>query len=109
MRSDRDLGFDLRPLQILLRLQHAVVQRLRVAVIGRANLGRQNHLAVQVNDVLRLVRRVRPAVFQLRDPGLFVRRRAPLVVGDLFVFAALVEAANLLVRRLVLRVDRPFL
>lgn len=43
--------------------QDAVAERLRIAVVGRTNFGRQDQIALQVDDVLGLVRQMRPTVF----------------------------------------------
>lgn len=64
---------------------------------------------LQVHDVLGFVSQMRPPVFELRDAGLGIVGRNPILVRHLFVLACLVVAADLFVGWLVLFLDDAFL
>ena len=75
------------------------------AAFGVINLGRQDQLRVQIDDVFGLVGQMRAAVLHLGDPAVGVGFAPPLFVRDLLVLAIAIEPSHFFGRRFVALLD----
>src|SRR5947209_15316434 len=67
-----------------------------VTLVGGLQLGGNHRAGIEIHRMLRLVRQMRVAIFQLGDRGLWLSRALPVRVGQLLAFAIAVQPDQVL-------------